>query len=101
VESIKELNRCLLLHYSFNDPAVEPTVNIAYNQTISISGLTSVASTTKIGNRYKVTVSPKENYSYGSLRMNFPLAILTTGMQYALSFKYRVISGSGYLTPSD
>jgi hypothetical protein len=101
VESVKELNRCLLLHYSFNDPAVEPTVNLLHNETIVFNGLTSNVSHSTTGNKTLLTVSPKENYSYGSLRMNLPLSVLTTGVQYALSFKYRVISGSGYLTPSD
>lgn len=99
---IKELSKALVVHYTFDDILAEPTTNLVTQGALSWSKLTVNVSSSHNKGVYTITTTTANNSAAsGQIRVNFPLAILTTGETYYFSCKYRVISGTGTFSLSD
>jgi hypothetical protein len=85
---VRELSKCLVMHYTFNDPLSEGTTNLNAPGINSWGNLGGAITYTNTGGLYRLTST-----TAGPIRLYFPLEILTNNTSYAFSCKYRKVSG--------
>lgn len=91
----------LLIHYPLRDPYIENTINLLENGRFSsFSKLTmDIVSYQKINGIDTLTTG--SNVTTGSIRTTIPLDKLTNNISYTLTYKWRLVSGSGSFKVGD
>jgi hypothetical protein len=91
----------LLIHYPLRDPYIENTVNLLENGRFSsFSKLKmDIVSYQKINGIDTLTTG--SNVTTGSIRTTIPLDRLTNNTSYTLTYKWRLVSGSGSFKVGD
>jgi hypothetical protein len=85
----------------------EPTINLGYtnnNINWTVSNLTVITSLQTITSnlRFRITTTNLiGSFTFGSFRMLFPLSVLSNGLIYNLSYKWRLISGGPIFEMND
>jgi hypothetical protein len=100
----KELSKCLVTHYSFNDIFIEPTTNLVKQNECMFSRLTVNLTARYDATKQKhtlTTTNENNNNPSGAIRMNVPLSILTNGKTYYISYKWRPLTEGANLVPTD
>ena len=102
--SLHEIERdycSLLIHYPLRDPYIENTVNLLENGRFSsFSKLTmNIVSYQKVNGIDTLTTG--SDVTTGSIRTTIPLDKLTNNTAYTLTYKWRLVSGSGSFKVGD
>ena len=100
VKEIKEIYKTKILHYKFDDPNEEPTVNKYANVTPGFGGLSSTfgtSSMTKIKDgHYKVTINRNlEATGNAWPNVQLPAYSFTANKDYSISIKVKLITKKG------
>lgn len=100
---VRELSKALVIHYKFDDILAEETTNLLKPGDNSWSKLTVNVTSQHQGNGHYIltTTTVNSNAASSQIRCNFPLDVLTVGMAYYFSCKYKVLSGTGNLILTD
>jgi hypothetical protein len=99
---VKELAKAKVLHYTFDDPYEEPTINLLYDNGVTNWGIGSLTITPTV-----TTLIPNSRYTIsngataGTFRFYIPLSKLENGATYNMSYNYKLISGSSGFTMAD
>lgn len=99
LKEIKDLAKCKVLHYTFNQ-FQEPTTNLLYDNKIinwTIGNLTASVTRSTIEPNYKYKIASTTG---GSFRFYIPLTKLINGETYNLSYNYEIKTPDGnfYMT---
>lgn len=104
VLSITEMERdynTLLIHYPLRDKYIENTVNLLEGKFDGFGGLTVPISSVTYNGNHCILKTGSAAVTTGSARATISLSKLINNTAYSLSYKWKVISGSGNLKPGD
>lgn len=104
--TIQEIERdyaSLLIHYPFRDRYVENTTNLLTDGKFAgYGGLTiGISQHSYDANNVCTLTTAASSSASGSARAYVPLNVLTNGASYSISYKWKLISGTGSLKPGD
>ena len=100
VKEVKEIYKTKILHYKFDDPNEEPTVNKYANVTPGFGGLSSTFGTSSItkikDGHYKVTINRNlEATGNAWPNVQLPAYSFTANKDYSISIKVKLITKKG------
>lgn len=99
---VEELYRSKIVHYDFNHKDDITIKNLLYGKSLSASRLTGATMSSSYSNgKLTITTGANSDGKSNSARLYLPDSLLISGTAYFISFKWKLLSGSGTINPSD
>lgn len=99
---VEDLYRTKIVHYDFNHYEDVTIKNLLYGKSLSASRLTGATISSSFSNgKLTITTGANSDGKSNSGRLYLPDSLLVSGTAYFVSFKWKLLSGSGTINPSD
>lgn len=99
---VEDLYRTKIVHYDFNHYEDVTIKNLLYGKSLSASRLTGATISSSFSNgKLTITTGASSDGKSNSGRLYLPDNLLVSGTAYFVSFKWKLLSGSGTINPSD